>query len=99
MGWPVSWLKRMIPAREFDLWCEYYRRRPFDDESVHQTHLAQLTSIYVNANRAEHTAPTRARDFLLYRQGEPEPEPDLDAKFLAFFGTKDDDEDADPDPA
>jgi hypothetical protein len=100
MGWPVAWLKRMIDADEFDRWCEYYRRRPFDDESVHQTHLAQLTSIYVNANRGDDTPPTRPADFLLYRAPEPEKTGDdldamLDAKFRAYF-SRDLNNEADP---
>lgn len=92
MGWPVAWLKRMISAREFDQWVEYYKRRPFDDESVHQTHVAQLTSIYVNAHQKGNTKPTSAADFLLFRDNESETAPDLDAKFRRFFASY-------PDPA
>lgn len=86
MGWPVEWLQRMMSAKEFDRWCEFYRHHPFDDESVHNAPLALLTSIYVNAHQPKGVRKTNASDFLLFRDRTEKPV-DLDAKFRAFFGS------------
>lgn len=84
MGWPVEWLKRMISAREFEMWCKYFRRRPFDDESVYHVPIAQLASLYTNAHLAENKESTTPSDFLTFRPKQTQ-SVDLDAKFKAFF--------------
>lgn len=85
MGWPVEWLKRMISAREFDMWCKYFERRPFDDESVHHVPIALLTSTYVNSQLPKGADGTTASDFLVFRKKEPEKPADVGAKFVAFL--------------
>jgi hypothetical protein len=91
MGWPVEWLKRMISADEFDLWCRYYERRPFDDENVHHVPVAALTREFVGMFRGSDQEPLTLSDFLVFHprnKSTDEPDgqaPNLDFKLRSFF--------------
>lgn len=82
MGWPVDWLKQMISAEEFDLWCKYYRHHPFDDQSNHHVPIASLQTTVANlaGNKAKLT------DFLVFRKRDDD-KPDLDAKLRRLFAS------------
>jgi len=85
MGWPVEWLKRMMSAEEFDMWCRYYRERPFDDESVHHVPIALLTSTYVNAHIQRGKPRVKVSDFLVFRQNRETSAEDLSERIKAAF--------------
>lgn len=60
----VHVLKRDMPAWEFDLWCMYYQRYPFDPESCYQIPMARLAQIYVNAHLEKGAASVNLFDML-----------------------------------
>lgn len=64
MGWPIKWLKEMIDEEEFEVWCRYFRRHPFDPVSLHQIPTAQLCAMYAGAHSAQGSATPRPSDFL-----------------------------------
>jgi hypothetical protein len=68
MGWPVSWLKEMIDAEAFDLWCRYHERFPLDDQSNHHYPVAALEATLINVNRAPNTPSASMSDRLLFAQ-------------------------------
>ncbi len=82
MGWPVEWLKRMISVEEFDLWCRYYQRQPFDDQSNHHVPLASLQATVANFGGGK----KKLTDFLVFRKSDDE-KPDLDAKLRTLFAS------------
>lgn len=56
-----------MPSDVFTEWMAYYNLEPFGEEVIDH-HLAQLTALLYNANKAKNSKSRTADDFRLWKQ-------------------------------
>lgn len=56
-----------MPSHAFTEWMAYYNLEPFGDELM-DFHLAQITAMLYNANRAKNSKSKQVNDFRLWKQ-------------------------------
>jgi hypothetical protein len=62
----------MLTGREVAELFAYVERNPIDDQSNFHLPLASFQALFANANRAQNTKPANMRDFLFFRDRDPE---------------------------
>lgn len=77
-----AWLRQNLSGREFNFWRRYYSERPWDAEGSFHLPLAQLSTMFANANRGKNGKPAKFSDFLIFRRA-PVADDDIDAQLMS----------------
>jgi hypothetical protein len=77
-----AWLRRNVSGREFQFWRRYYAERPWCAEGSFHIPLAQLTSLFANANRGKNSPAYKMKDFLPFRRNVVQ-DADIDEQLLS----------------
>lgn len=84
LSWGCSraWLRRHVSSREFAFWRRYYGERPWCAEGSFHIPIAQLSTMFANANRGKNGKPAKIADFLIFRRA-PAADGDIDSQLLS----------------
>ena len=71
-----------MSSREFAFWVRYYMERPWCAEGSFHIPIAQLSTMFANANRGKNSGMAKVADFLIFRR-RAEDDDDIDSKLLS----------------